>query len=140
MQAMGEGTVIEAATGQRYVIERPRLTKLLDDSNARIILLLAPAGYGKTTLARQWLSQGGRRAAWYRTTAASGDVAALAADVAHLIDPHIEGVEKTLLRHLRALPAPSVEARALGRTLVEAMQPWPSDLWLAIDDYHMMMS
>ena len=39
---------------ERSMIERPRLMKLLDESEARTILLLAPAGYGKTTLARQW--------------------------------------------------------------------------------------
>ena len=39
---------------ERRIIERPRLIKMLDESDARVILLLAPAGYGKTTLARQW--------------------------------------------------------------------------------------
>ena len=42
------------ARRERRIIERPRLIKLLDECEARIILLLAPAGYGKTTLARQW--------------------------------------------------------------------------------------
>ncbi|HET7647958.1 MAG TPA: hypothetical protein VFK17_05260, partial [Gaiellaceae bacterium] len=32
----------------RRIIERPRLIKLLDETNAHTILLLAPAGYGKT--------------------------------------------------------------------------------------------
>ena len=40
---------------ERRIIERPRLIKMLDESEARVILLLAPAGYGKTTLARQWV-------------------------------------------------------------------------------------
>ncbi|HEX6761959.1 MAG TPA: hypothetical protein VF094_04080, partial [Gaiellaceae bacterium] len=40
---------------ERGLIERPRLTKMLDECEARVILLLAPAGYGKTTLARQWV-------------------------------------------------------------------------------------
>ena len=39
---------------ERRIIERPRLIKMLDECDARVILLLAPAGYGKTTLARQW--------------------------------------------------------------------------------------
>ena len=50
-----EGTVTTQAAAQSYIIKRPRLTKLLDESEARIILLCAPAGYGKTTLAREWV-------------------------------------------------------------------------------------
>ena len=66
------------ATGvaRRRIIKRPRLTRMLDESRARIILLVAPAGYGKTTLAHEWLDE--RQAAWYRCGPASADVAALA--------------------------------------------------------------
>src|SRR5207253_1635017 len=45
----------------RCLIERTRLTEHLELSEARLILLLAPAGYGKTSLARQWV-QGDKRA------------------------------------------------------------------------------
>ncbi|HSC92158.1 MAG TPA: hypothetical protein VLB86_10940, partial [Gaiellaceae bacterium] len=58
-----EAPELEITQGQRHIIERPRLTKLLDESNARVILLVAPAGYGKTTLARQWVAS--RPHAWY---------------------------------------------------------------------------
>src|SRR5689334_17003476 len=51
--------------GQSYIIKRPRLTKLLDETQARIILLCAPAGYGKTTLAREWISASAVPAMWY---------------------------------------------------------------------------
>ena len=33
-------------------------------------MLVAPAGYGKTTLARQWLAD--KQAVWYRATPAFG--------------------------------------------------------------------
>ena len=56
---MTEGTV-QIPVGRRRIIKRPRLTRLLDDANARLILLIAPAGYGKTTLSRQWLAEGRR--------------------------------------------------------------------------------
>ena len=45
---------LEAAVegASRYIIKRPRLTRLLDGANAQVLMLVAPAGYGKTTLAR----------------------------------------------------------------------------------------
>ena len=52
---MGEGTATQSQVRRRRIIERPRLTTLLDQSQGRIKMLVAPAGYGKTTLARQWL-------------------------------------------------------------------------------------
>lgn len=133
---MGEGTVIEAAAGQRYVIERPRLTKLLDESNARIILLLAPAGYGKTTLARQWLAQGGRQGVWLSATTASGDVAALAANLAHAVNSLVPGTERQMVRHLQAVPNPERAANSLSRTLIDCLAQWPDEGWVVIDDYH----
>src|SRR5205814_1063644 len=48
----GIETAVEAA--RRYIIKRPRLTRLLDNANARVLMLIAPAGFGKTTLAREW--------------------------------------------------------------------------------------
>jgi ATP/maltotriose-dependent transcriptional regulator MalT len=46
-----------AGAARRRIIKRPRLTRMLDESGARIILLVAPAGYGKTTLAHEWLDE-----------------------------------------------------------------------------------
>jgi ATP/maltotriose-dependent transcriptional regulator MalT len=63
-----------------YFIERPRLTHLLDEATAPVVMLVAPAGFGKTTLARQWLAP--RRRGWYRGSPAAADVAALAVGLA----------------------------------------------------------
>ena len=70
---------------ERRIIERPRLIKLLDECEAPIILLLAPAGYGKTTLARQW-AKTLNGAIWVSLTPAHRDVARLAEDIASGID------------------------------------------------------
>ena len=68
---MGEGTdTTQLRAIERFTIKRPRLTGLLDDSGARILLLLAPAGYGKTTLAREWIEDR-EGAIWYAGGAAS---------------------------------------------------------------------
>ncbi len=98
--------MIKALPGQRHIIERPRLTDILDASNARIVLLLAPAGYGKTTLARQWLAKGERKAAWYRATPASADVAALALGVARAASQIVPGADRAVHQHLRTSTRP----------------------------------
>src|SRR4029453_13147446 len=72
----------QVAAARRRVIRRPRLTSMLDVGSARVRLLVAPAGYGKTTLAREWLAGPLHRDVWYRGEASSADVAALAVGVA----------------------------------------------------------
>jgi SpoVK/Ycf46/Vps4 family AAA+-type ATPase len=52
-EGMTKGHQRKATPRERRIIERPRLFKVLEDTEARTILLVAPAGYGKTTLARQ---------------------------------------------------------------------------------------
>ena len=62
----------------RRIIERPRLIRALDRSDARVRTLVAPSGYGKTTLAEQWASTDGRVAAWYRARRSAADVSVVA--------------------------------------------------------------
>src|SRR4051812_50127811 len=69
-----------------HIIERPRLIARLEEGGgARVSVLAAPAGYGKTTLARQWSQRQAGPVAWYRTTRASGDVALLAGQLDELL-------------------------------------------------------
>src|SRR5437773_11813883 len=75
---MGERTIKTQPKAQSYIIKRPRLTKLLDESEARILLLCAPAGYGKTTLAREWIATRDEPVAWYRGGIEMLDAAAVA--------------------------------------------------------------
>src|SRR5437763_13806141 len=105
-----EGLVATRPKGQSYIIKRPRLTKLLDESEARIILLCAPAGYGKTTLAREWISSTSDDWAWYSLRPTDCDVAALAAAIAGLfsassVDREIDPVER--IRSLAASGQPT---------------------------------
>jgi LuxR family transcriptional regulator, maltose regulon positive regulatory protein len=127
----------ERETDRRRIIERPRLTRMLDETQARIILLAAPAGYGKTTLAQQWL--GGRPSTWYRGTPASADVAALALGVAAAAGEVVRGAEDRLRERLRATNHPEQETDVLAEILAEDLAEWPSEAWLGIDDYQFAM-
>ena len=121
---------------RRHIIRRPRLTRLLDESGARIILLVAPAGYGKTTLAREWLEEGNRNAAWYRCGPATADVAAASVGISTAVSALVPGAEDRLSKRLLATPHPDEDVRELAEILVEDIHEWEPNAWLVIDDYH----
>lgn len=126
----------EPASGGDHRIPRPRLTDLLDATRARIILLAAPAGYGKTTLAREWLAA--RPHAWYTAWDGSADAAALASGLARATGAILPGVDARVADAIRAgMSGAARNAEALAETFAEAASPWP-DVWLAIDDYHVI--
>ena len=108
---------------------------MLDGATSRVRTLVAAAGYGKTTLAEQWVKQPGRRYGWYTARTASADVAALALGLARSASAIIEGSEVRLREHLRAVSAAGEHTTVLAEILSEDLQEWPSDAWLVIDDY-----
>ena len=120
---------------RRHIIRRPRLTRVLDESGARVILLVAPAGYGKTTLAREWLEQGSRQTAWYRCGRSSADVAAFSVGVANAAASIVSGAGDRLRERLKASTHPDEDALELAELLVEDLVDWPIDAWLVMDDY-----
>src|SRR5438105_4221883 len=91
---------LAVSAGRRHIIKRPRLTRLLDETTARVILLVAPAGYGKTTLAREWLA-GRRSVTWWAASTTSADVAAFALGIAKSAAALAPGAGKAVKEHLR---------------------------------------
>ena len=131
---MGEGTATKPQLGRRRIIERPRLIRLLDESPERIKMLVAPAGYGKTTLARQWLA--GKKASWYLCTSASADVAGLAAGICKAASQLSREVGDALMARLAITVQSDAEPELLAELLATDIGDWPKDASLVIDDYH----
>jgi LuxR family maltose regulon positive regulatory protein len=122
-----------ATAANRQLIERPRLTNLLDQTSARVILLVAPAGYGKTTLARQWLRA--RPHAWLQATPASADVAQLAARIASAVSGLAGEDEDAVVEFLGRTNRPAEELTTLASLQTELLANWPTSAWLVIDEY-----
>jgi LuxR family transcriptional regulator, maltose regulon positive regulatory protein len=133
---VGEASAIDTSRGGRRIIERPRLTRLLTESESRVMLLVAPAGYGKTTLARQWLAD--REHAWYQATPASVDVAALALGTARTAQFIAPGAGAELRARLKTAADPSSQPALLAADLAVDLTKWPARSVFVIDDYQLL--
>jgi DNA-binding CsgD family transcriptional regulator len=120
---------------KRRIIERPRLIRALDRSPARVKLVIAGSGYGKTTLLEQWAPRDGRQVGWFRA-ASSPDVAVVARALATTCSQFFPGVDRRLLERLAATEDPEREAVLLAEMLSEDVCEWPRAAWIVIDDYH----
>jgi LuxR family transcriptional regulator, maltose regulon positive regulatory protein len=132
---VGEAKPVGEGARSHRLVQRPRLMTLLDETQSRHIVLVAPAGYGKTTLARQWFTRQERRAVWFRAGPASTDVAALAHGLAHAAQDVLKGSGARLQEHLRTSHSPNSEVLHIADILVDDLAGWPADLWMVIDDY-----
>jgi LuxR family maltose regulon positive regulatory protein len=138
---MSAGKTLRKATAfPSHIIRRPRLTRLLDEAEPRVALLVGPAGYGKTTLARQWLADSHHAAVWYRAVPASVDVAVLASGLAQAVAGQIGIASRRIEQRLRRSSSPDQEARELGSILAEDLRGWPEETWLVLDDYQALSS
>jgi LuxR family transcriptional regulator, maltose regulon positive regulatory protein len=131
----GIETAVEAA--RRYIIKRPRLTRLLDKANARVLMLIGPAGFGKTTLAREWTGE--RTHVWYQGTTATADVAALAAGLSEVVTELIPEAGSRMVHRMRATGTPEEDVDVLAELFAEDLTEWPEDAWLVFDDYQFAM-
>ncbi len=93
-------------------------------------MLIGPAGYGKTTLAEQWVARDGRNGIWFTARSSSTDVAALALGIARSAKVIAPECDVRLRAHLRALPAPAENVETLAEILGGDLADWPDNAWL----------
>jgi LuxR family maltose regulon positive regulatory protein len=111
----------------------------MDDAGSRVRLLIAPAGYGKTTLAREWLEISNRDGVWITATQALADVASFALAFRHAVQTRLPNAGVGLEEQLRIGPRSAANVRPLARHIAEDLTEWPADLWVVVDDYHVLM-
>src|SRR5947208_3640053 len=125
------------AAAHLHIIQRPRLTRLLAESETPLVLLVAPAGDGKTTLAQQWLAD--KPHAWLAATTASAYIAALAAHLAEAASALTGSHGSNLDERLHLSQDPEKEVEVLTDFVASSFAGSSDSAWLAIDDYHLLM-
>jgi LuxR family maltose regulon positive regulatory protein len=122
------------------LVTRPRLTQQLDDALRQghpLILVVAPAGYGKTTLVTDWLGQASIPAAWLSLDEADNDPVRFFACVVAALQTVDAKLGQSLLGTLHTTPqSPGAFVDALINDLAAAKR----SIVLALDDYHVITS
>jgi LuxR family transcriptional regulator, maltose regulon positive regulatory protein len=124
------------------LVPRPRLSERLEEGlGPQLILVSAPAGFGKSTLLGTWaaeLSGSGRPMAWYSLDSADNDPAQFWRYFFTAIDLLQPGSGKTALALLGSPQAPPIEAILI--TLLNELVDLSTDAVLVVDDYHLIES
>jgi LuxR family maltose regulon positive regulatory protein len=118
-------------------VDRPRLLDLLAvGSSARLTLVSAPAGFGKTTLIASWLDgrRPSARTAWVSLDARDTDATTYWTYLLVAVDRAAPGSAAAALDQLRTGRTP-VEALLAG--LLNELSVLPEDLTVVLDDYHL---
>jgi LuxR family maltose regulon positive regulatory protein len=105
-------------------------------TSTAVATVIAPAGYGKTTLLAQWAARDGRRFAWVTLDKRDNDPVVLLQHIAAALERD-EPVEPRVLDALEK-PGPSIWTRALPRLAGELSVRGP--LVLVLDDFNLLRS
>src|SRR3954447_22316533 len=135
------GTKLQAPRPRRQLVARARLTGRLPAGTTeapRLVLIAAPAGFGKTTLLTQWLSSRvpAVRVAWLSLDTGDADPRRFLEDLAaavHAAAPEAGTAALALLDADSGVPAEDVLV-----SLVDDLDALPGPTVLAVDDYHVV--
>ena len=122
---------------RRSLVPRPRLSERLDrGGEARLTLLSAPAGFGKTTLLTEWLAAAdGRSTAWLSLDPRDNDPVIFWTYLLSALQTTAPGVGADALA---LLGEPHASIDDVLATLVNDLDAVPHDAVLVLDDYHVI--
>lgn len=126
-------TKLRAPAHRSATVARPRLMQRLAHPG-RVVLVAAPAGFGKTSVLAEWLSSSpAARVAWVSLDERDDDAATFWTYLLAALDSAVPGVAADARA---ALPTAPIEA--VLTSLVNALLADGSDLVLVLDDLHVI--
>ena len=122
-------------------VSRPRLLSVLDESPLPgIVLVCAPAGFGKTALLGEWVRRGGRPVAWLSLDAGDSDPARFWRHVVVALDRGRPGIAARIGSLLGPPAPPSFDGLVTALINELAASPDSEQVRLVLDDYHLIES
>jgi LuxR family maltose regulon positive regulatory protein len=124
---------------QPGLVARPRLLERLEEALARgLVVVCAPAGFGKTALLADWARRSQRTVAWLSLDAGDNDPTRFWRHAAAALDRMRPGIAEQLAP-LLGPPAPaSFEGLVTALINQLAAEPGDGDAVLVLDDYHLV--
>ena len=136
-------TKLYVPRSRRGLVPRPRLSERLDRGAASTLMLVsAPAGFGKTTLLTEWLAAGpaapgdGRLAAWLSLDRSDSDPGSFWTYVIAALRTAAPGVGESALTLLRAPQPPPIET--VLTALLNDLAAMTREIVLVLDDYQVI--
>jgi LuxR family transcriptional regulator, maltose regulon positive regulatory protein len=123
---------------RRSLVARPRLSgRLSRGADSRLMLISAPAGFGKTTLLAEWLAadRTERSVAWLSLDESDRQPASYWAYLITALQAVVPGVGTTALPLLQS-GQPPIET--VLTAVLNELGTVPDDLYLVLDDYHLV--
>ena len=121
------------------LIQRANLfDKLNVGLNRKLILISAPAGFGKTTLLSDWINQNNLAAAWLSLDKGDNDPVELLSYIISSIQDTQEGFGQNAIKLLKTPNKPKNES--IASLLINDMLQINQDLLLVLDDFHLIES
>lgn len=124
---------------QPGLVARPRLVERLNqDIFCRLILISAPAGFGKTTLLSDWLGYNQRRVAWVSLDSGDNDPVRFWTYCITALQMLQAGLGAGALVLLQSPQSPALEL--ILANLLNEITTFPDNFVLVLDDYHVIES
>ena len=131
-QILSTKFVIPAAAA--HLLVRPRLQQ--PEQAPRVVLVCAPAGYGKTTLAASWAAASSAPVAWLSLDAGDNDPLRFLVHFIRAIQGQCAEFGKVLADMCALIPPPPIDA--LMRPLINQLCALPERLCIILDDLQLV--
>lgn len=128
-------TKLHIPRSRHPIVDRPRLTRLLDEAkNAKLTLVSAQAGYGKTTAVGEWVARRDAPTAWLSLDRSDNDWASFWRYVLASVRQHVPDFGASCLPLLEGDAAARPELAI--QALLNELNLLDDDITIVLDDYH----